>query len=149
MDPMPLVGTLQQMRSRVIEYHSQTVDSVSFHLTLTSAELDSSQSDTVDCHCYRWFVIQLVDDDHPISKLLPFMLDKAMRNAVGSLKTVRQLQKGDLLMEIFTAIQSHIIKKLDNLASWPVTASPYRTLNISKGVIKCAPLDCESVTRKR
>jgi len=58
-------------------------------------------------------------------------------------KSIKRLRKGDLLIEVSTAIQSRIVNKLNNLAGCPVTASPHRTLNTVKGVIKCAPLiDC-------
>ena len=41
-------------------------------------------------------------------------------------------------------VQSRIVNKLDNLAGCPVTASPHRTLNSCKGVIRCGPLvDCD------
>jgi len=92
---------------------------------------------------YRWFVIQSVDSDNPINKLSPFVLDKAIRCTVGTVKSIKRFRKGDLLIEVSIAIQSHIVNKLNNLAGCPVTASPHRTLNTVKGVIKCAPLiDC-------
>jgi len=55
------------------------MNSASFSSTFTSAQLDDRQSETVGNHYDKWFVIQSVDDDHPISKLSPFMLDKAIR----------------------------------------------------------------------
>ena len=86
-NPMPLAGDMWRVRSRLTEYHSQTMDFVSLHSTMTSAQLDSGQNETVDCHYDRWFVIQSVVDDHPISKLSPFMPENAICNTVGSLKT--------------------------------------------------------------
>ena len=81
---------------------------------------------------------------HPISKLSPFILDKAIRSAVGAVKTVRSLRNGNFLLEVTSAVQSRIVSKLDNLAGCPVTASPHRTLNTCKGVIRCAPVvDCD------
>jgi len=48
------------------------------------------------------------------------------------------------LLGVTSAIQSRIVNKLDNLAGCPVTASPHRTLNTCKGVIRCASLvDCD------
>ena len=92
---------------------------------------------------YRWFVIQSVDSDNPINKLSPFVLDKAIRCTVGTVKSIKRFRKGDLLIEVSTAIQSRIVNKLNNLAGCPVTASPHRTLNTVKGVFQCAPLiDC-------
>ena len=85
-----------------------------------------------------------MDTGHPISKLSPFILDKAIRSAVGAVKTVRPLRNGDFLLEVTSAVQSRIVSKFDNLAGCPVTASPHRTLNTCKGVIRCAPLvDCD------
>jgi len=60
------------------------------------------------------------------------------------------LEMATFLLEVTSAVQSRIVNKLDNLAGCPVTASPLRTLNTCKGVIRCAPLvDCnkdETVT---
>jgi len=97
-----------------------------------------------NAHYDRWFVVQSVDDDRPLSKLSPFAIDKATKCAVGTVKTIRRLRKGDLLIEITSAAQSRALNKLDNLAGCPVTASPHRTLNSCKGVIRCRPLvDCD------
>jgi len=72
------------------------------------------------------------------------MLDKAIPSAVGAVKTVRSLTNGDFLLEVTSAVQSRIVNKLDNLAGCLVTASPHRTLNTCKGVLRCVPLvDCD------
>jgi len=97
-------------------------------------------NERVDCHYDRWFVVQLVDSDHPVSKLSPFILDKAIHSTVGSVKTVKRLSNGDFLLEVASTVQSRIVNKLDHLAGCPVTASPHRTLNSCKGVIRCGPL---------
>ena len=103
-----------------------------------------NEKERLGCHYDRWFVVQSVDSGHPISKLSPFILDKAIRSAVGAVKTVRSLRNGDFLLEVTSAVQSGIVNKLDNLAGCPVTASPHRTLNTCKGVIRCASLvDCD------
>jgi len=67
--------------------------------------------------------MQSVDSDHPVSKLSPFVLDKAVRSAVGSVKTLRRLRNGDFLLEVASAVQSRIVDKLDNLAGCPVTTT--------------------------
>ena len=69
----------------------------------------------VDCHYDRWFVVQSVDNEHPVSKLSPLILDKAMRSAVGTVKTIRCLRNGDFLLEVSSAVQSRIVNKLDNV----------------------------------
>jgi len=110
----------------------------------TSLSTSENANEGADCHYDRWFVVQSVDSDHPISKLSPFILDKAICSAVGTVKTARSLRNGDFLLEVSSAVQSRIVNKLDNLAGCPVTASPHRTLNSCKGVIQCGPLvDCD------
>jgi len=104
-----------------------------------------NENERLGCHYDRWFVVQSVDTGHPISKLSPFILDKAIRSAVGAVKKVRPLRNGDFILEVTSAVQSRIVSKLDNLAGCPVTASPHMTLNTCKVVIRCAPLvDCDN-----
>ena len=45
--------------------------------------ISENANERVDCHYDRWFVVQSVDSDHPISKLSPFILE-AIRSAVGT-----------------------------------------------------------------
>jgi len=54
-------------------------------------------------HYDKWFVVQSVDSDHSVSKLLPFILNKAIHSAVGTVKTVRLLRNGHLLLEVASA----------------------------------------------
>jgi len=54
-----------------------------------------NENERLGCHYDRWFVVQPVDAGHPISKLSPFILDKAMHSAVGAVKTVRSLRNDD------------------------------------------------------
>ena len=120
---------------------SSSVINSSSTLLLQDAE---NENERLGCHYDRWFVVQSVDTGHPISKLSPFILDKAIHSAVDAVKTVRRLRNGDFLLEVTSAVQSCIVSKLDNLAGCPVTASPHRTLNSCKGVIRCGPLvDCD------
>jgi len=149
--PMPFVGTPWRVGSRVIEFYSSIMASLPSDTGSTSRkrsciELDyeNHDNDRVDRHYDRWFVFQYVDSDHPMSKLSPFLLSKAIKSAVWTVKTLRRLRNGDFLLEVSSALQSRIVNKLDNLAGCPVTACPHRTLNTCKGVIWCAPLvDCD------
>ena len=147
---MPFVGTPWWVGSRVTEFYSSIMASLPSDTGSTSrkrscTELDENHdNDRVDRHYDRWFVVQYVDSDHPISKLSPFLLSKAIKSAVGTVKTLRRLRNRDFLLEVSSAVQSRIVNKLDNLAGCPVTASPHRTLNTCNGVIGCAPLvDCD------
>ena len=79
-------------------------------------ELDapsSSESDdnTPSANYDRWFIIQSTEADNPVSKLSPFVISEALKAAAGNLKTARRLQKGDILLEVSSAIQSSCISK--------------------------------------
>ena len=130
------------MRSKDVEFFTPNMENKTANSTLKT---NSNTNDEYEnAHYDRWFVVQSVDDDRPLSKLSPFAIDKATKCAVGTVKTIRRLRKGDLLIEITSAAQSRALNKLDNLARCPVTASPHRTLNSCKGVIRCRPLvDCD------
>jgi len=126
------------VRSRVTEQYYFIMASSTSSTSSTSI---CKENERVDCHYDRWFVVQSVDSDHPVSELSPFVLDKAVRSAVGSVETLRRLRNGDFLLEVASAVQSHIVNKLDNLAGCPVTT---RTLNTCTGVVRCGPLvDCD------
>jgi len=54
------------------------------------------------------------------------------------------MHRGDLLVEAASAAEGHCLSKLTSLANFAVTVSAHRTLNTSKGVIKCRDLiDCD------
>ena len=96
------------------------------------------------CHHDRWFIVQSTDPNKAASKLSPFVINKALKCSIGTVKTVRCLRQGDILIEVSSATQSSAVTKLNNLAGCPVTASPHRTLNTCKAIIRCKPLvDCE------
>ena len=82
--------------------------SVPCHIAnITSLSTSENASERVDCHYDRWFVVQSVDSEQPVSKLSPFIIDKAIRSAVGTVKTIRSLRNGDFLLEVSSATQSH------------------------------------------
>ena len=108
----------------------------------SSSNLNSSrqnladQQDTQSSGHVRWLILQGTDQSQPVSKLSPFIIDKALRATAGDLKTVKRLQKGDILLEASTSVQSRCLSHLKDLGGCPVSVTPHRTLNSSKGVIR-------------
>jgi len=85
----------------------------------------------------RWLVIQGVDKENKaLSQLSPFTLGKALKCQVGTLKSVRRLQRGDILVETDSQVYANELLKMSSLANVPVAVSAHRTLNSSKGVIR-------------
>jgi len=90
------------------------------------------------CHSFPcWFVVSSVNADNKLSKLSCFIIGKAFKCQVGSLKTVRPLQRGDILVETIWKSQSDRVLYLKELTGVPVVVTPHRSLNTSKGVIRC------------
>ena len=84
----------------------------------------------------RWFIVQPNDEQKTLSKLSPFAVSKALKCQIGTLKTVKRLSRGDLLIEVANNSQYETTKKLIELAGCPVKVVPHRSMNSSKGVVR-------------
>ena len=67
-------------------------------------------------HHLTYFIIKSEDENQPIAKLSPFIIEKALQCTVGTAKSVQALRSGDLLVQVSSAAQSRSINKLDKLA---------------------------------
>ncbi|GBN19480.1 hypothetical protein AVEN_71942-1 [Araneus ventricosus] len=70
----------------------------------------------------------------------PFLVEEAISRSVGVVKSIRKLRPGDLLIEVSSRKQANQIMKLKALSKIPVSVSPHRSLNFSKGVISSGEL---------
>ena len=103
---------------------------------------DQSRRDTSLCSTWvKFYEILAKDEANPINKLSPFAIEKAILGMVGSVKSIKKLRKGSLLVEVASFTQSKNIAKIDRLANVPVLVSPHKSLNSSKGVIRTRELD--------
>ena len=119
-------------------------------ITSLTTKLENKETERNENYYDRWFVIEAVDDDKSVSKISPFAVDKALKCAVETVKSIKCFHSGDLLVEVSSASQSRSLKKINNLAGCPVTTSPHRTLNTCKGVIRCrALIDCPKMKSLR
>jgi len=84
----------------------------------------------------RWLIIEAAEPEQTLSKLSPFVLGKALSAQIGTLKSVKRLYKGDILVETDKATYSKMLLGLTQLAGVPVKVSPHRSLNASRGVIR-------------
>jgi len=82
-------------------------------------------------------MIESTEQEQSLSKLLPFVLDKAFSAQIGTLKSVKRLYKWEILVETVTATYSIMLLGLTQLAGVPVQVSPHRSLNVRRGVIRC------------
>ncbi|GFT42943.1 uncharacterized protein TNCV_1615131 [Trichonephila clavipes] len=80
-----------------------------------------------------WLLYQLVYN-------LVCLVAPAVQGSAGSVKSIKKLPSGDLLIETATQAQSINLLQCTNLSNIPITATPHKTLNSSKGVIYCPQL---------
>jgi len=85
----------------------------------------------------KFFVIDNVNADKPLSKISPFAIQKGIEGVIANPKSVKMLRNGCILIEVNKPSHANNIVKLKDIAGVPVRVSAHRTLNSSKGVIRC------------
>jgi len=98
----------------------------------SSRQNPTDQQDLQSSGHVRWFVLQGTDEAHPVSKLSPFIIDKALKAAAGDLKTVKRLQKGDILPEASSSTQSHCLGHLKDLGGAQFRSPPTGPLTLAR-----------------
>ena len=119
--------------------HSQLTDRKQSRTDILTTSLDSVQISSWS----RFLWIKGTDNERPLSKLLPFAVNKAIVAVLGSDPfNIRKLRNGEILIEVDKEDQSSKLLKtaklhltMENVI--PITVSPHYSLNTKKGVIRC------------
>jgi hypothetical protein len=102
----------------------------------------ASEEDDGDSSSFPRFLIVSANDQQPL-KYNVFAIQKFIQCAVGDVKSAKKLRNGNVLIEVLTKEQA---KKALAMHTWfdtEITVTPHRTLNTSRGVIRCRELrDC-------
>ena len=89
------------------------------------------------------YLIASANDNQPI-KYNIFAIQKFVQCGVGDVKSAKKLRNGTVLIEVSTKEQA---QKALNMTTWfdtPITVTAHRSLNTSRGVIRCRDLrDCD------
>ncbi len=85
----------------------------------------------------RFLVVEGCKEDQPLRCLSPFAISKGIEGLIGTAKDIKRLRSGDVLVEVNRSSQAEILLKADKLALVPIKVSPHRSLNSSRGVIRC------------
>ena len=88
----------------------------------------------------RFFVIEAVNKDKPVTSLSPFVIEKCLSAAIGTAGSVKKTRAGALIVEVTRPGQVTAIMKMNSLFQIPVTVSPHRSLNSCKGVVRSVDL---------
>ncbi|GFX82192.1 putative RNA-directed DNA polymerase from transposon BS [Trichonephila clavipes] len=88
--------------------------------------------DQVAAHS-RFLLISLPNKEMSIKS--PFAIHKALLGIGGEPKSIKRLRPGDLLIETISDLQTKSFLLAKTFLNSPVTVSPHKTLNSSRGVI--------------
>jgi len=110
-------------------------------LTMTDSESDyDPHSSTVTDDWPRFIMIESTSSDASVAKLSPFAIDKGIQGIAGAVKDVKKLRSGHILVECGKKSHADNLLRATTLAGVGIKASPHRTLNSSKGVIRTRDL---------
>ena len=80
------------------------------------------------------------NDDLPLSKLSPFAIQKGFQAVAGTLKSIKRLRNGSFLVECGKRAQAQNLLRTSRFIDRPVRVTIHKTLNFSRGVIRCRDL---------
>src|SRR5215469_1219909 len=105
----------------------------------TSAGESSNTHSNVNLY-QRIFVIKADEPNRNICEMSPFLIEKAIKGTVGTVKNVRKLRSGLLLVEVASEAQARTIMNVKQLHDMQIKVSPHRSLNSCTGVITSTEL---------
>lgn len=83
----------------------------------------------------RYHVIHSVKADKKARGLSPFLVAKCLKETIGPGYKATKLANGDLLLELRDRKQHEKLQNLVSFGDFPVTVTPHRTMNTSRGVV--------------
>ena len=104
-----------------------------------------SDNDTRPDNWPHFLLIKGTDEGNSIQTISPFAVQKGIKGIVGTdIENVKRLRSGDLLAEVSCEKHAKLLLKAKKIGTVPVSIVPHRSLNSSKGVVRCDALgDCE------
>ena len=94
----------------------------------------------------KFLIIKSEEEENPITKLSPFVIEKQIEAIIGTPKSVKKLKNQTLLVETNRKSQTDNLLKITKFFNLKVTVTEHKTLNTSKGIIKDRALKGESET---
>ncbi|KAK6178179.1 hypothetical protein SNE40_012989 [Patella caerulea] len=90
----------------------------------------------------RFLLIESPSTD--LSKVSPFLITKGIAGLAAEPKAIKKLKNGTLLIECAKEQHATMLLTSTSLAFIPIKVSPHRSLNSSRGVIRCRDLEGSS-----
>jgi len=118
-----------------MDEESQSITISSRKRNQAEAELDSDDTSSLHASFAPLLVTSAADMNQALSTLSPFFLGKALFAQIGTLKTIKRLQRGDILAETESQVYSTKLQHLSKLGGVRVQITPHCSLNTCKWVI--------------
>lgn len=83
----------------------------------------------------KFIVLESVTPDMPLTKLSPFAIQKGISGIAGTVKDVKKIRSGQILIECSKKSHADNLLHCNSLGGVPVRALPHPHLNSCKGVI--------------
>ena len=104
-------------------------------------ETPASQSNlTTNETTFPRFVVVESTETKKVTELSPFIIEKYIQGTIGTPKSVKKLASGSLLIEVSRKQQVENLLRCSSFYDVNVKCSLHKTLNSSKGVIRCVDL---------
>ena len=87
----------------------------------------------------KYFILSAADGSS-LSSISPFLLGKAVKVQAGSVADIRKLRNGTILVQTKDTKQADALQRLKKVGDTSIKVEAHRTLNYSKGVVKCTDL---------
>lgn len=102
-----------------------------------------SQNITASVNWPRFLIIESKDENRPITKMSPFLIQKALQGLAGEPKSVKKLYSGQLLVEVDKEAHAKNLLRTKMFVDLPVEVFAHKSLNTVKGVVRSRDLrDC-------
>ena len=88
----------------------------------------------------RFLIVESASEDLPLQKLSPFVVQKGFQAIAGTLKNIKRLRDGSFLLECGKTAQAQNLLRTNRFIDRQVKVSVHKTMNSSRGVIRCGDL---------
>ncbi|GFS92222.1 transforming acidic coiled-coil-containing protein 3 [Nephila pilipes] len=112
-------------------------DRVEYYVDCENVE--KSDVNTNINNTFRFFLVKRETDT--FATISPFLIQKGIQGMVGTVKDIKKLRSGDLLVEVCNSKQAQLVMSIKTLGPYSVTTSPHRNLNYSRGVVSSRDLE--------
>ena len=94
----------------------------------------SYTDDDSNCHFAKWLVIESNDSNQPLTRLSPVVLGKALSAQIGTLKSIKRLQRGDVLVETDRRTYSRMLLGLTSWQECQSRSAPTDRLTLAEAL---------------